>query len=342
MKNLRLIISLIILSTTLLGCSPDDNNLHQDCYTCTNTLTEYCITEGDNFYTASVNGAASTQIPLNGEYWSDVVAQLESDCDNAPQRDCFTCNDTNSTYCYLDGDDFYTTSVNNATPTETLLDGMSWADIREGLVQNCTDVEEDCYTCESSSAVYCFIDGNTFYTANVNGNETQIELNGMSWVDIREGLENDCNSDQTTSIVGIWNLVNYEGVATAVTHQNSTTTTLINNQIGSEYNTILTFFENPNNYTSVGGFNNHYTITDDNNDVTEQDVYADLNINGEYSLNNMILNLSTNTGESIAFTIIILNETTLKLKIEDVVEDDIGNGDYIETTLDYTYIYERQ
>lgn len=136
MKNTLLYLILTLLLVTSCGA---DDTINQECYTCENTLTEYCIAEGADFYTVSVNGGATTNIPLNGQYWSDIKIELENECINGPQIDCFTCNATDTEYCYLPGDDFYTSKVGAALAIQVPLDGQTWAEVRSTLLSDCAN-----------------------------------------------------------------------------------------------------------------------------------------------------------------------------------------------------------
>jgi hypothetical protein len=401
MKKINQILVLVVVSLLFYACPPDENDLHQDCYTCTNTLTEYCINEGDNFYTSSVNGAAATNIPLNGEYWSEVREQLENNCQNSPQMDCFTCNDSSTTYCYLTGNDFYTTSVNNGAPIETLLNGMSWADIRFDLEQACPDVEEDCYTCESDNieycyvngddfytstengqetqvplngatwqqaqaaletecestpaapdcytcesteTTYCYLDGDTYYTSTVNGNETQTELNGISWADIKFDLQQACPSNQTASIVGTWRLVDFNATTEATTTVAGVTTVATSVQQGSQYTSIAVFTENPNEFENTGSFLN--TIETTAGGVTNtktQTVEPSGDGTGTWQLNGNILTVSSNdpSVDDADFTILELTDTTLRYRFN-FEQNTNENG--VETQMNYESFqtFERQ
>ncbi len=136
MKNTFLYLILTLLLVTSCGAN---NTINQECYTCENNLTEYCIAEGSDFYTVSVNGGATTSVPLNGQYWSDIKIELENECINGSQIDCFTCNTTDTEYCYLSGDDFYTSKVGTALATQVPLNGQTWAEVRSVLLSDCTN-----------------------------------------------------------------------------------------------------------------------------------------------------------------------------------------------------------
>ncbi len=53
-----------------------------DCYTCSDTNTQYCYTFGDDYYTITVDGETPTQENLNGESWANLKSSFVTDCDD--------------------------------------------------------------------------------------------------------------------------------------------------------------------------------------------------------------------------------------------------------------------
>ena len=319
MKKAIQIITLIF-TLLLVSCGADDS-VNQECFTCENTLTEYCISQGDDFYTVSVNGATETTVPLNGAYWSDVRAQLEEECANSPTMDCFTCNDTNTQYCYLDGADFYTISVNNTTPTQTELGDLTWQEIKANLQAQCADSPAtDCYTCSSTNTEYCFTEGNTFYTTTVNGQETQTDLNGQTWEEIKTELENNCPTNQTTSIVGTWTVTELYGTDVVTSNGITISNTVITGNQFDNYQLIFT--ENPNELTSNGSYNLHIeTTSNGNTTVQDSTVVTDPNIVQTWTQNGNNLIISPPETPNITYdqydcTILELTDSSLKLKYD--------------------------
>lgn len=151
MKKLKSNLITTILVFIFSACSV--NEINQECFTCQETLTEYCIKEGDDFYTVSVNNAATINAPLDGEFWNDIKDEIETQCEILSQLDCFTCISESTQYCYIYGDDFYTLSL--------------------------------------TAADDCDGDGTPDYL-DTDPCESQINLNGQTWEEIKIELENSC------------------------------------------------------------------------------------------------------------------------------------------------------
>jgi len=64
----------------LTQCENSDSTT--DCYTCSNTNTEYCYTTNDDYYSVSVNGSTPIEENLNGSTWSDLRANFVDNCDD--------------------------------------------------------------------------------------------------------------------------------------------------------------------------------------------------------------------------------------------------------------------
>ena len=328
----------IIISLLFLTSCGENDSINQECFTCENTMTEYCIAQGDDFYTVSVNGSTATQVPLNGAYWSDVRVQLEEECNNSPITDCFTCNDTNTQYCYVEGNDFYTISVDNATPTQTELNGQTWEEIKAQLQDDCADDSEtDCFTCSSTETDYCYTTGNSYYTTTVNGNETQTELNGQTWEEIKAQLQSDCPATTFASIVGNWKITDFHGTTTSTTTLNGSSTTTESQQQAITFDAYVEFTENPNNYSGSGSITVEMTI--DGNPAGTYDT-APLE-SGTYQINGDQIFLDNDPNNS--GTILTLNDTTLEIHIiQETTSTDNTTGMVTVTNIDFYQTYERQ
>jgi len=335
MKN---VIYFIIVSFILFTSCNGNDTVNQECFTCENTLTEYCIAQGDDFYTVSVNGASATEVPLNGAYWNDIRVQLEEECNASPTTDCFTCNDTNTQYCYLPGNDYYTISIDNATPTQTPLGDLTWQEIKSNLQDDCADdPETDCYTCTNTGAQYCYTEGASFYTTTINGEETQTELNGQSWDEVKTQLENDCPSSQTASIVGNWKITDFHGTTSSTVTVNGNATTTESQQQATTYEAYVAFTENPNNYAGSGFITIEMSI--DGNVVGTYD--SEPFNNGTYQINGDQIILDNDPNNSA--TIVTLNDTTLELHfVQETTTTDDTTGAVTVTNVDFYEIFTRQ
>lgn len=75
-----------VASLAFVNCSSDDDKGgSRDCFDCNlmGVNTEYCHTEGDDFYVMTVSIAGQSQsenVPLDGASWSDVKEGLELIC----------------------------------------------------------------------------------------------------------------------------------------------------------------------------------------------------------------------------------------------------------------------
>ena len=138
MNNLKKIVFALSFIFILASCT-EDEQVNTDCFTCDTTQTEYCYTIGNTYYhTSSSNNSFNTQ--LNGATWSDTKSYLESLCNSTlPIEDCYTCVDSNTKYCFTEGNTYYTVSINDTTPTEILLNGISWEDLKTVFEENCDD-----------------------------------------------------------------------------------------------------------------------------------------------------------------------------------------------------------
>jgi hypothetical protein len=336
MKN-KILLIVISFTLLLISCGGEDT-VNQECFTCENTLTEYCIAQGDDFYTVSINGATASEVPLNGAYWSDVRAQLEEECTNSPLTDCFTCNDTNTQYCYQQGDTFYTVSVANATPSQIELGDLSWQEIKTNLQNDCADdPTEDCFTCESTGAQYCYREGETFYTTTINGETTQTELNGQTWDAIKATLQNDCPTSQTASIVGNWKISDFHGTTSSTVTVNGSSTTTTSEQQATTFDAFVEFTENPNNYNGSGSITIEMTIDGNPAGTYDSQPFE----SGTYEIAGDQITLDGDPNNTA--TILTLNDTTLELHfVQETTTTDDTTGAVTVTSLDFYETFTRQ
>ena len=79
-KNMNKLFLLILTLGVMASCTlNDDPEATVDCYTCENLTTEYCYTDGEEFYTSTVNNEV-TEVLLNGQTWEEIKVTLENNC----------------------------------------------------------------------------------------------------------------------------------------------------------------------------------------------------------------------------------------------------------------------
>ncbi len=78
--------SMVVAAMAFVSCSDDDDSSSEasstDCFTCEimGIETEYCYTDGDDYYTVTMMGQ-SVETPLSGTSWSSLKSTLEAVCD---------------------------------------------------------------------------------------------------------------------------------------------------------------------------------------------------------------------------------------------------------------------
>jgi hypothetical protein len=244
--------------------------------------------------------------------------------DEQVNEDCYTCETTQTEYCYTIGNTYYhTSSLENSFNTE--LNGASWSDTKAYLEDQCNGItNNDCYTCTATNTEYCYTNTNDFYTVSINETSpVEIPLNSTSWEDLKTAFEENCDNSQTASnLVGVWNLTNYSATETTVKTFIGTTnsTTLISYHTGYNLEYIATFTENPNNVLYSGQYS--YNITGESEWVAGATIAV--NSPFEWSVNGDNLEINRDDYDEYTTTILELTETTLKLKIETLrnMEDD--------------------
>ena len=331
MNKLISVLKAIVLIFVFSACT--GNEINEDCYTCENTATTYCINQGDDFYLEIPTNGTPTTVPLNGEFWSDIKVTLEQECGNGPQLDCYTCELTSTMYCYLPGNTFYTSSVDNAAATQINLNNQTWEEIKANLQDECVDSTQDCYTCVSEATQYCYTEGADFYTSTVNNNETQVPLNGQTWAEVRTGLEENCPTVITASLVGNWQINDFHGTTVSNTTIAGQTTTIESTQNAITHEAYVSFSENPNEYDG-NGFITIESVTNGQTTTYESTPFE----SGSWVLegNELFLDGATaNPG-----VILELSNTTLTIKYDQTIVSE-DNGVTTETILDFTQSYTR-
>ena len=264
--------------------------------------------------------------------------------DESINDSCFTCETTQTEYCYTIGNSFYSTTGGNLY-TETELNGASWSDTQTLLEAQCdgTTPTEDCYTCNSSNTEYCYTIGETFYTTTVNGSSEDTNLNGETWTDLRAGFVENCDDgNQTASIVGDWNLINYQMSSETTTTIDDVDVITYTESVGVTYNTINHFTEDPNQLTSTGTSILRMTFTDENGEETIIDDVELSAIDSTWELNGNVLTTTTTTdGVTETSEILELTDTTLKIKNISTREDTDLDDNPRSTTFNGLITYER-
>lgn len=140
MKNtpFLFLFSLFILFTS---CSTENEDMSTDCYTCPTTATEYCYTVGNSYYTATDNEDNTLDINLNGIAWSVLKTGFQNSCNET--SDCYTCETTETSYCFTTGNPFYSVTINNETGYNVLLND-TWENIKIRLGNECNIDNELC------------------------------------------------------------------------------------------------------------------------------------------------------------------------------------------------------
>lgn len=333
MKKFYPFFYLILTLITFFACTGDEVN--QECVTCDFTATEYCINEGEDFYTI-IENETSTVVQLENQFWSDIKNTIEFECG----ADCFVCNDSQTTYCYIEGNNFYTMRIEGLSSQVIPLENNSWNDLKEEFSDNCTDPTIDCYTCENTLTEYCYTEDADHYTATVDGNETQILLEGQSWEETKESLIFLCPGDITGNIVGNWELINCILNTTINTTIDGNVVTVTSESIGLTYNTIETFTENPNESSGEGISILLTTVTDETGGVTIlNDVEFEILNSTSWEINEEQL-IKVVDGETVNADLIVLTDTNLRYHVNQTItgEDNEGNPQTInlDTILTFT------
>lgn len=134
MNNLKNIIFVLSFIFTIVSCT-EDEQVNTDCFTCDTTQAEYCYTIGNSYFTLIQNDITK-QKTLNGS-WSATKELLAYMCENGSfETDCYTCELTNTTYCYTIGNNYYT-SVFNDNQEQINLEDNSWISQKIVLQENC-------------------------------------------------------------------------------------------------------------------------------------------------------------------------------------------------------------
>jgi len=326
-----------------------ENPTETECFACNDSGTEYCYTTGDDFYTVEITGQDAQPIPLNDNSWAFILSSAREFCTDSIV-DCYTCESEDITYCYTEGDDFYTVGNladdcdGDNTPDyldsdtcdseeQILLEDQTWEEIKTQLETDCPIIEQDCYTCVSENTEYCYIEGNDFYTATNSGDATDILLNGQTWDEVKIQLENDCPSSITASIVGNWKINNFYGTTISNVTIAGETTTIESVQTAITHEAFVTFTENPNEYTG-SGFITIESETDGQITTYETSPFD----NGTWILDSNELTLDEQENSSI---VTLLTDTTLTLLFQQTSTTEDG-GVVTETILDFTQSYTRQ
>lgn len=320
MKKFYSHIYLIFTLITFFACTGDEVN--QECVTCDITAIEYCINEGEDFYTI-IENESSVVVQLEDQFWSDIKNTIEFECG----ADCFVCNDSQTTYCYIVGNNFYTIRIEGLSSQVILLDGNSWNDLKEEFIESCTDPILDCYTCENTLTEYCYTQNTDYYTVTVEGNEVQILLDGQSWEEIKEELIFLCPGDISGNIIGAWELTNCVLDSTTNTTIDGNIITVTSVGIGLSYSTNEIFIENPNESFGEGISTLLTTVTDETGEVTIlDDVEFEILNSTSWEINGGQL-IKVVDGETVNADLIILTDTTLRYHVNQTItgEDNEGN-----------------
>ncbi len=311
-----------------------ENPTETVCFNCNDTGIEYCYNLGDDFYTVEITDQDIQEIPLNDNSWALILSSAREICTDSIV-DCYTCESEEITYCYTEGDDFYT--VGNMTDDcdgddipdyldpdtcdteeQVLLEDRTWEEIKTQLESDCPIIEQDCYTCVSENTEYCYIEGNDFYTATVNNVDTQIDLNGQTWEEIKVQLESDC--PPSASIVGNWEITNYQFIIEITTTVDSNDIETSSTGHGTDYNSFIEYTENPNLFDRTGVTIVEVTNTDENGVETIIDDAELEPFSGTWELIGDQLTTVTN-GETELSTVLELSDTILRLRFNQTIND---------------------
>lgn len=313
MKKFYPFFYLILTLITFFACTGDEVN--QECVTCDFTAIEYCINEGEDFYTI-IENETSTVVQLENQFWSDIKNTIEFECG----ADCFVCNDSQTTYCYIEGNNFYTMRIEGLSSQVIPLENNSWNDLKEEFSDNCTDPTIDCYTCEYTLTEYCYTEDADHYTATVDGNETQILLEGQSWEETKDTLILNCPGDLSAEIVGNWLLVNYILSTVTTTTIDGTDVITTSESIGVTYNSTELYTEEPNESFGNGISFLMTTVTNENG---EEEIFTDVELeildSTSWEVNGNQLTKIVD-GESGTAELLILSNTTLRYKSDITIE----------------------
>lgn len=79
MKKIAFIFMILAGSLAFTNCSSDDDNGGADCFDCELLGATLCHTEGDDFYTITVQGHTEN-VPLEGESWEEIKSDMQDFC----------------------------------------------------------------------------------------------------------------------------------------------------------------------------------------------------------------------------------------------------------------------
>lgn len=189
-------------------------------------------------------------------------------------------------------------------------------------------LNEDCYTCSNTNTEYCYIEGNTYYTASIDETSpVEIPLNGISWEELKTAFEENCINSQTTNLIlGEWNMIGFN--ATIITKKTpvgtTNTTTLTEYHEGTNYNYTMSITDNPNELQYSGDFS--FTITGDSEWGSGATTAGTAIFEWSMDGNNLIIN--KDNYDQYVTTVLELSETILKLKIETLQNNEVDGINY--------------
>ena len=215
--------------------------------------------------------------------------------DEQVNKDCYTCENTQTEYCYTPGNDYFSFTHNNTKKTKHLND--SWNATKELLINMCEngDYETDCYTCELSNTIYCYTIGDNYYTKLFNDNEKSINLNDNSWISEQLSLQENCKA----SLTGTWKMTTYKvNSETTVSGQENPN---LSETIGSNFDYTLIFNQESDIFSKSGSFNFITTTTDGKTWQAEenQGITSAFLIEGNWTKNNLDITYKKIVNENI-------------------------------------------
>jgi len=264
--------------------------------------------------------------------------------DESANESCYTCESTQTEYCYTIGDSYYVTTDADGATHHTELNGASWSDTQDFLENQCNGTTEDCYTCTATNTEYCYTEGNSFYTLSINGAEdVNMELNGALWTDLRAGFEANCDDSSTGDfdILGTWKMIDIHGTSTNVVTFNDpdiSSMTSITTQTMISSDVEINFIED-NTYTVTGSAQIHSVTTTDGVETSNFD-YDSNPENGGWQINGDQITISTNGTES---TGTIINQSDTHFTIKSIIHNSQDNAAGNSTTdAEFFQVYEKQ
>lgn len=182
----------------ILTSQCNNSNPITDCYTCSNTNTEYCYTTTDDFYTVTVGNDIPTQESLNGNTWAELKTDFIEDCGGSSQEEY----------------DF----IGQWKLTNLTLASTNVVSFNDDTIPQITSITNQTYL--SGDAYLNFNDNPNTYTSN-----GAIMINSITTVDGVETNNFDYSSDSTGS--GVWLINNDQMELTDDTTSTTTTSTII-------------------------------------------------------------------------------------------------------------------